>query len=241
MIAAPPTLVDVRNLVKDHQALRPLRLRTLSVAAGDIVSLSGLDLHGAEALVHLLTGAMLPDVGVVRLFGHDTRAIPDGDAWLRSLDGLGLVSPRAVLIEAFTALQNIAMSFTLEVDPIDPRVGPQAAALAREAGLDAALADRPVGSLPPGAKIRTHMARALALAPKLVIAEHPTSALPRNEVTALARDLSHIVRARGLGLLVLTADDEFARVLGGVRRTLDAATGTLRAPGLLTRIFGSTT
>ena len=49
-----------------------------------------------------------------------------------------MITARGILIEAFSVLQNIAMSFTLDVDPIDPRVVPQAGALAREVGIDAA-------------------------------------------------------------------------------------------------------
>ena len=84
---------------------------------------------GAETFVHLVTGATLPDEGDVTLFGRNTRAITDGEAWLKSLDGVGMITARGILIEAFTVLQNIAMSLTLDVDPIDPRVMPQAGAL----------------------------------------------------------------------------------------------------------------
>ena len=69
-----------------------------------------------------------------RCSGSNTRAITDGDAWLKSLDGVGMITARGILIEAFSVLQNIAMSLTLDVDPIDPRVVPQAGALAREVG-----------------------------------------------------------------------------------------------------------
>ena len=92
----------------------------------------------AEMFVHLVTGATLPEEGDVTLFGQDTRAITDSDAWLKSLDGIGMITARGILIEAFSVLQNIAMSFTLDVDPIDPRVVPQAGALAREVGIEPA-------------------------------------------------------------------------------------------------------
>ena len=85
--------------------------------------------------VYLVTGATLPEEGVITLFGQDTRAIADAAAWLKSLDGIGMVTARGVLIDAFSVLQNIAMSYTLDVDPIDPRVVPQAGALAREVGI----------------------------------------------------------------------------------------------------------
>lgn len=237
MSAAAP-LLDVRDLVKDYQALRPLRIKALTLAPGDIMAVNGLDAVGAETFVHLVTGATLPDTGDVALFGQNTRVITDGQAWLKSLDGVGMVTSRGIVIQMFTVLQNIAMSFTLEVDPIDPAVRPQAAALAREVGLPDAAFDRPAGSLPADAHMRIHLARALALGPRLLIAEHPSVTIPRESVAAFGADLSRLARSRGLGLLALTADDELARAIDGQRLELVAATGELKPAGLLKRWFG---
>ena len=109
------------------------------------MSIAGIDAAAAEMFVHLVTGATLPDEGDVTLFGQNTRAITDSDAWLKSLDGVGMITARGILIEAFSVLQNIAMSFTLDVDPIDPRVVPQAGALARDVGIEPAAFDLPAG------------------------------------------------------------------------------------------------
>jgi predicted ABC-type transport system involved in lysophospholipase L1 biosynthesis ATPase subunit len=238
MSAAPPSpLLQVQDLVKDYQSLRPLRMRALTVAPGDSVTISGLDALGAEVFVHLVTGATLPDAGEIHLFGTNTRAVTDGDAWLASLEGMALVSARAVLIEMFTALQNIAMPFTLDVDPVDARYLPQVGALAREVGLDPGVFDVPVGKLGPDAVMRTHLARALALGPKLLVAEHPSATLPRDTVAGFGQDLARVARARGLGLVTLTADETFAKALGGQRLALNGATGELRTPSLMQRLF----
>ena len=231
-------LLEITGLVKDYQALRPLRIRSLAVAPGDVLSVSGLDAIAAETLVHLVTGATLPDSGEIALFGQNTRAIADGDAWLKSLDGVGMVTSRGVVIEMFSVLQNIAMSFTLEVDPIDPEVLPKATALAREAGFAGESCDLPAGRSTPDAHMRIHLARALALEPRMLIAEHPSASLPRETVAAFGADLARLARSRGLALLALTADDEFAKAMGGVRLELVAATGELKAPGLLKKLFG---
>jgi predicted ABC-type transport system involved in lysophospholipase L1 biosynthesis ATPase subunit len=232
------SLLDISGLVKDYQALRPLRIKSLVVAPGDVLAVSGLDAQAAETFVHLVTGATLPDSGDVSLFGQNTRAIADGGAWLKSLDGIGMVTSRGIVVEMFTVLQNIALSFTLEVDPIDPDVLPQAAALAREVGLAPSDFDLAAGRVRADAPMRIHLARALALGPRLLIAEHPSANLPRESVTAFGADLARIARSRGLALLALTADDELAKAIGGQRLELVAATGELRPPSLLKRFFG---
>ena len=231
-------LLEIRGLVKDYQALRPLRIRELTVAPGAIVSIGGLDAPAAETLIHLVTGAVLPDEGDVIMFGQNTRDITEAVVWLTSLDRLGMITARGILIEAFSVLQNVAMSFTLDVDPIDPRVVPQAGAVARDAGIDASLFDVPAGKVAPEMQMRVHLARALALGPQLLIAEHPSAALPRPAVAAFGADLARAAASRGLALLVITADDALAKAAGGQRLELVPASGELREPGLLKKLFG---
>ena len=231
-------LLEIRGLVKDYQGLRPLRIRELTVTPGTIMSIAGLDALAAETFVHLVTGATLPDEGEVIMFGQDTRAITDGEAWLKSLDRVGMVTARGILIEAFSVLQNIAMSFTLDVDPVDPRVVPQAGALARDVGIEPSLFDLRAGNLAPDIQMRVHLARALALGAKLLIAEHPSAALPRGSVAAFGADLAKTAQSRGLGLIAVTADDALAKAIGGQRLELVPATGELRSPGLLKKLFG---
>ena len=108
-------LLDISGLIKDYQGLRPLRIARLTVRPADVLSIGGLDAAAAERFVHLITGATLPDAGEVTVFGQNTRAITDSEAWLNTLDGIGMISPRGILIESFSVLQNIAMSLTLEV------------------------------------------------------------------------------------------------------------------------------
>jgi len=231
-------LLDIAGLKKEYRALRPLRIARLSVQPGDILSIGGIDAVAAETLVHLITGAVLPDEGDVTLFDQNTRAITDGKAWLQQLDAIGMITARGVLIEAFSVLQNIAMSYTLDVDPIDPRVVPQAGALARDVGIDTAVFDLPAGKAGPDVQMRVHLARALALGPKMLIAEHASASLPREAVARFGADLAKVAKARNLALLAITADDVLAKAIGGQRLELVAATGELRAPGLLKKLFG---
>ena len=232
------SLLEIAGLKKDYQSLRPLRIARLSVKPGDVMSIGGIDATAAATLVHLITGGTLPDEGDVTVFGQNTRAITDGDAWLKQLDGIGMITSRGVLIEAFSVLQNIAMSYTLDVDPVDPRVVPHAGEVARDAGIDADVFDLPAGKAGPDVQMRVHLARALALGPKILIAEHPSAGLPRDGVAPFGADLARVAKARNLALLAITADEVLAKAIGGQRYELVAASGELRAPGLFKKLFG---
>jgi ABC-type methionine transport system ATPase subunit len=235
MSGAPP-LVEFVGVVKGYQALRPLRIAELRVAAGEIVSVGGIDAMAAEVLVNLMTAAVRPDTGEVRLFGTSTGAIDDYQAWLQMLDGLGLITDRAVLLGQCTVAQNLALPLTLEIDPIQPALLAQVRELAAEVGIGDDDLDRRVHEAPPHVVQRVRLGRALALGPRLLVAEHPSAALPRDAVVPLARDLAVIAARRGLGLLAVSADRDFTRALGGTALTLDPVSGVLARPGLLARL-----
>ena len=231
------TLVSVRGLVKNYAGLRPLRIQSLDVERGEVVSIAGLDAQAAEVFVGLLTGALLPDEGEIRLFDQSTADVADSEAWLAMLDGVGIITERAVLIEQFSVEQNIAIPFTLDIDPINSEVRPKVESLAREVGLDRAAWPVPVGRAGAEAQTRVRIARALALEPKLLLAEHPSSSLPRETVRGVASDLARIAKARALAVLTITADLEFARALGGDMLMHEPATGALKPQSVWRRLF----
>jgi len=148
-----------------------------------------------------------------------------------------MISARGILVEAFSVLQNIALSLTLDVDPIDARFVSQAGALAREAGIDAALFDVPAGRVPPDTQMRVHLARALALEPQLLVAEHPSASLPRDSVAGFGADLARVARGRGIALVAITADDSLSKAIGGSRLELVAASGEVRQISRIRRLF----
>lgn len=227
----PPVLLALREVEKAYGGLRPLRIRELTLHEGETLALTGIDGPSAEVLVDLITGSTLPDRGTVEVFGTSTAAVPDGGAWLALLDRFGMLSPRAVLLDAMTAAQNLALPFSLELNPIPPSVMADVTALATDVGLADADLLRMAASLDPLAQLRLRLGRALALKPGFLLAEHPNALVPPEAVKGAAQALSDVVERRALTLLVLTADEDFARATATHVRRLDPATGEARTPG----------
>jgi ABC-type transporter Mla maintaining outer membrane lipid asymmetry ATPase subunit MlaF len=236
--ARAEAVVEIRDVSKDYRGLRPLRLKRLALRQGEAVALVGFDHVAAEVFVNLVTGASMPDAGDIRAFGVSTSAIADPDAWLASLDRFGIVSERAVLLDALSVLQNIAMPLTLEIEPVPRDVRAQVEALAVEVGLDAADLQRAVATLAPAARQRVRLARAVALNPRVLLAEHPNATIPDGERPAFAADYASVVARRGLSSIVLTADRTFASAVASRVLTLQPATGDLKAASGWRRLFG---
>ncbi len=223
--------IELDAIRKDYRGLRPLRIGHLAVGEGEVVALQGLDAAAAEVLTNIITGAMLPDEGAVRVFGRETAAIIDADQWLASLDAFGIVSDRVALVDGLTLRQNIAIALTLDVDPLPDEVSTSVAALAEEAGVPANRLDIAAGAASPSDRFRARLARAIALSPRVVLAEHPSASIPRAAVAAAAADFYRLVRGRRLATLVVTVDAAFT---GSADRqlVLDPATGAFRRRGL---------
>ena len=223
----------VLQLIKVRRAyggLRPLRINDLSIAAGERVALSGLDAGAAEVLVNLVTGASVPDEGEVLVLGESTASIADGDAWLASLDRFGLVSPRAVLLDAATLLQNLAMPITLDIDPVPADVVTQVRALAADAGIEADWLDRPIAALDASIRAHAHLARAVALDPSLLIVEHPTVGFAAGQGRSFGEVVARVSARRRLATLIISEDEEFSIAAAARRLALRGATGDLKAP-----------
>jgi ABC-type lipoprotein export system ATPase subunit len=148
------------------------------------------------------------------------------------------VSDRAVLIEQLTAEQSIAMPLSLELENMPPDLRAAAQALADEVGLSADERAAPIARLPPAARLRVRLGRALALDPRVLLAEHPNASLAAHEIPLFAADLARIVAARRLTSLVITADRSFATAVTQQVFTLQPATGALKPSGSRWRIFG---
>jgi predicted ABC-type transport system involved in lysophospholipase L1 biosynthesis ATPase subunit len=224
-------LLALSGIVKDYHALRPLRVERLLVQPGEQVAIVGVDQPWAEVFVNIVTGAVLPDRGEVVVFGRSTADIGTGDEWLATADRFGIVSERAVLLESLSLVQNLAVPFSLEIEPPPPENRERAERLAAEVGLSRDLGDRRVGDLGPELRARVRLARGLALDPEVLLIEHPTAGLAREAVVPLARQMRTVSAGRGVASVFLTADREFATAAASRVLSLDPASGRLAEAG----------
>lgn len=224
-----PPVVEMARVVKKYSGLRPLRVAALSIAAGERVAIAGIDAAGAEVLLNLVTGASLPDEGEVRVFGRPTGEVENGDEWLASLDRFGIVSERAVLLEGASLAQNLALPFTLEIDPVTAETLARVHALAAECGIAPAWLEQRAGDLPPEVRARVHVARAIALDPRLLLMEHPTATLAEADRGAFGTIVARVCEARALTMIATTLDSVFASAAADRTLTLQPGTGQLVA------------
>ena len=231
-------VLEIDGLEKRYQGLRPLRLQALAIAPGERVAVLGVDAGAAEVLVNLVTGASVADRGVVRVLGQNNADISDGDAWLASLDRFGIVSPRAVLLEGATLEQNLAMPFTLQIDPVGPEtargVGAGGGVRAGEGGERGSCSSSPGRCRPNGGRGLTWPVRLRSVRRCWCSSIRPRTC-PRRWSRRLPLMSCAVTEARRQATLVLTQDQAFAQQVA--HRTLKMEPGDRRvdagAPGVV--------
>lgn len=221
-------LIEINGVRKQYGGLRPLRINALQVQPSERITLRGLDAQAAEMLSLLVTGAALPDEGTIVVAGRDTKDIATDTEWLVSLDLFGLVTNRAVLLDTLTLEANLALPFTLSIDPIPEEIRRAIAALADEVGLGRERLSASVQSLSPADRVRVHLARALAVSPQVLVLEHITAALEPAEAAAIGATLVNIADDRDLALIAISEDDAFVSALGSPVLALEPGSGDLK-------------
>jgi len=133
------------------------------------------------------------------------------------------------------------MPFTLDIDPPPEDVRIRAVALAEEVGIPELSWAAPVANLDPAERVRLRLGRALALDPAILLLEHVSVGVPRNQVATLGMEISAVAKRRGSASLVATADEEFAAAAATRVVRLEPATGRLleRRSGFFDRLFGA--
>jgi ABC-type transporter Mla maintaining outer membrane lipid asymmetry ATPase subunit MlaF len=220
--------IVLRDVEKQYGGLRPLRVRDLSIATGEMVMLIGFDRPAAEVLVNLVTGAALPDKGEVTSLGRSTRSIASSDEWLAFVERFGITSDRIVLLEAMTVAQNLAIVFDLHLEPVPPEVMSRVVALAGEVSIDSAALEMRVADIPPLLRAQIHLARAIALDPPVLVLEHPTATLSPDEGKQYAAIVKGVAKRRDLTTIGLLMDEGFAKATGGRLIFWQPASGELK-------------
>lgn len=203
-------------------AVSVLRGATLELAEGEAVAVLGPSGSGKSTLLHLLGGLDRPTAGTIYWGGFPVHEHSPRDLAGRRARYVGLVFQNHYLLPDFTLLENVTMPSRILGDPDDGR----ARDLLTRVGLAGRLDFFP-SSVSGGERQRTAVARALALKPRLILADEPTGSLDHERAEEVLGLLLELTREAGTALVVVTHDERLVK-REGVRR-LRLEDGRLRA------------
>jgi lipoprotein-releasing system ATP-binding protein len=205
-----------RAFRQGEAVIEVLRGVNLRIGAGEIVALLGPSGSGKSTLlqaVGLLEGGF---EGSIRLGGEEAAKLDnDGRTRLRR-DMLGFVYQFHHLLPDFNATENVVLPQLIR-DVKTEAARERAEALLTSLGLGHRLTHRP-SQLSGGEQQRVAVARALANAPKLVLADEPTGNLDEATADVVLAEFLRLVRNEGSSALVATHNERLATKMDRVVR-----------------------
>jgi putative ABC transport system ATP-binding protein len=185
-----------------------LRGAGLSVAAGEIVAVTGASGSGKSTLLHCLAGILRPDSGEVWFDGRRIDDLPDRDRTGLRRAVFGFVFQFGQLIPELPAEENVALPLLLAGRRRSEAI-PAARSWLSRLGLDG-LGDRMPGELSGGEGQRVALARALIAGPRVVFADEPTGALDSVAADQVMELLVDTARELGAGVVLVTHEARVA-------------------------------
>ena len=214
-----PPVLELRGLEKVYNRGTPGEVRVLSgasltLAPGEVAALVAPSGAGKSTLLHVAGLLDVADAGEVWLAGRETSHLPDAARTAARRDLVGFVYQFHHLLPEFSAAENVALP-QLAAGAGMPAARARAAALLASVGL-AGRADHRPAELSGGEQQRVAFCRALANAPKLLLADEPTGNLDPATSQTVFDVLMGLVRDTGLAALVATHNLALAERMGRV-------------------------
>jgi putative ABC transport system ATP-binding protein len=203
---------------------------SMAVAAGEFVALYGPSGSGKTTLLELIQGIRRPDGGTVLVGGRDVFAMSQRELDEYRLRRLGVVGQPQHLLPGARAVENASLKLLLTSRR--SAMGATIEPLLERLGLRERLQHR-TEQLSMGERQRVMIARALALDPKLVIADEPTGSLDTQSTREVLGLLCELCRERGAAVLLATHDPQAAIFADRVCELRDGRLGEYRPEGAL--------
>ena len=192
----------LEHLTAHYGSTKVLDDLSLTVPAGELVSLLGASGCGKTTTLRLVAGFLEPTAGTITLGGKDLTRLP---AHKRDI---GLVFQSYALFPHLSVADNVGFGLKQRGVSGATRARRVADMLAR-VGLDP-LADRLPGALSGGQRQRVALARALVIEPPLLMFDEPLSNLDARLRLEMRAEIRTLQRANGTTSVFVTHDQEEA-------------------------------
>ena len=207
-------LLEIGGLTKRFGGVAAADGISLTVDAGELISVIGPNGSGKTTLFNLITGLTSPDAGVIRLDGQVISGLPSHDIVAR---GVARTFQNVRLFNNLSVLENLLVGehARLEAGALGAIIRPPRVREEERRAVESALevlglfgnrliprVDHPVYGLSYANRRRTEVARALMTRPKLLLLDEPTAGMNPAETLELM-DLVKAFREQGITIILI--------------------------------------
>lgn len=221
-------MIELRGITKSFGSLQVLKGIDLDIGRKEIVSIVGPSGAGKTTLLQIMGTLDKPDDGTLCIDGVDVERMNEKElAHFRNLH-IGFVFQFHQLLPEFTALENVMIPAY-----IAGMKQKQAESRARELldfmGLTGRATHKP-NELSGGEKQRVAVARALVNHPAVVLADEPSGSLDTQNKAELHQLFFHLRDTFGQTFVIVTHDEELARLTDRTVHMVDGRIGQTTLP-----------
>ncbi|HUA47718.1 MAG TPA: ABC transporter ATP-binding protein [Solirubrobacteraceae bacterium] len=199
--------MSVERVFKTYGRVEALRGISLTVAPGELVTITGPSGSGKSTLLNLIGALDEPDSGTIAVGGRPVPKSREAVEFRRRV--VGFVFQDNLLLPYLTAQSNVETALMATGVGHDAR-RERSGELLAEVGLSDRVRHLP-SELSAGERQRVAIARALANEPLLLLADEPTGALDSDSSERVLSLLAGVRERRGMTLIIASHDEMLAR------------------------------
>ncbi|MEM1347698.1 MAG: ABC transporter ATP-binding protein [Myxococcota bacterium] len=178
----------------------------MTIKRGEFLAIAGPSGSGKSTLLNLIGALDTPTAGSVSVEGRALQGMKEGDLAGLRRERIGFIFQAYNLIPVLSALENVEYVMQLQGKAVSER-RKAAVDILKEVGLGEMLERRPV-ELSGGQQQRVAVARAIAAAPAIVLADEPTANLDSATGIALLEMMQRLNEEHGMTFVFSTHDPE---------------------------------
>lgn len=192
---------------------------SLALNARESMAIIGVSGSGKSTLMHILSSMLVPNEGMVELFGRNIYELNEKElVKLRRLD-LGLIYQSHYLFKGFSGYENLEVAALMANQTIDNK-------LLERLGIEQ-VCHQKVTELSGGQQQRVSIARVLSKKPRLIFADEPTGNLDHATAQEVMNIFFDYLKEHNAGMILVTHDESLASQCDHIYRMND---------GILTKV-----
>lgn len=204
MAKVDASAIELRGVFKSFEANRVLRGLDLRVRPGESLTIIGGSGSGKSVLLRLIIGLIKPDAGQILLEGQDIVPLREREL-LRVRQKVGMVFQGSALFDSLTVGENVAYALREHTAWDEGRIRARVREVLDLVGLGPIEDMEPAG-LSGGMRKRVAVARAIALPPRILLYDEPTTGLDPSNVEKVNELILDLKGKLGVTSVVVTHD-----------------------------------
>lgn len=196
--------VELVDLAKGFGGHRVLQGVDLAIRPGESLTIMGGSGTGKSVLLRLMIGLLKPDAGRVLVEGQDIVPLAE-TALLAVRRNIGMVFQGSALFDSMSVGENVAFALREHTTLAEAAIAERVRTVLAWVGLDGVETMDPA-ELSGGMRKRVAMARAIALPPRILLYDEPTTGLDPGTVEMITDLILELKRRLGITSVVVTHD-----------------------------------